>query len=221
MSLFFDDSRNKQDVDEVFSHIYYDLLSIHPSNEYFRIFLQYFQPLFDLSFGIVFPNFGDAIIPSFDLPFEEKQILRGFHESFKIKMEPAYFNCSNWDRHGLQNFDYIVDAKSCFIIPVKIIGCFKKSGKYNYKGSLNVGSIYLFSRLKLDKFDFNNPLEYIYSQVSACFLQQSARAKFLINSEKYQRTCILKEPICDGKGLDLLNKAGTQLWQSISAVKKA
>lgn len=208
MPLLFDDPNNKrkeQDVDEVFSHIYYDLLSIHPSNEYFRIFLQYFQPLFDLSFGIVFLNSGETIISSYYLSSENEQILKKFHAKFKDQLK--CLNCRNWESNSLLQFPYIADAKSCLIIPIVINGCFK-----------SVGSFYLFSRLESGGFTCERFLDYIYRQIKACILQQSARVNFLLNNEKYQ--CTTNQLLCKGEGFSDLNKFGTQLCKMISLVKK-
>ena len=54
MSLLPDAPRDKTDIDVIFSYIYADLVSIYPSNDLFRIFLQYFQPLFDLTLGAAY-----------------------------------------------------------------------------------------------------------------------------------------------------------------------
>ncbi|MBF8275357.1 MAG: hypothetical protein HW390_430 [Candidatus Brocadiaceae bacterium] len=207
MPLLFDapnNKRNKQDIDEIFSYIYYDLLSIHPSNEYFKIFLQYFQPLFDLSFGIVFLNSGATVISSYYLSSENEQILQTFYTKFNDKLER--FNCSNWKSHGLQQFPYIADAKSCLIIPIVINGCSKLAG-----------SFYLFSRLKSGGFN-KGLLDYIYRQIKACVLQQSARVNFLLNNDNYR--CTTNHSLCNGEGFSVLNKFGIQLCEIISLAKK-
>jgi len=225
MPLFFDDSRNKrnkQDIDEIFSYIYSDLTSIHPSNEYFRIFLQYFQPLFDLSLGLVYLQNNENIISSYYLSSKNELVLKKFFKKINNK---KFFECSNWETYELpvDQFPYIADAKSCFIFPIKINGCFQESGNYYYDDNDPIkGHFYLFSRLELNTFVYEEFFEYTCRQITACFFQLESRAAFLFNVEKNHCNCILENtsPVCNEKGLGLLNKVGTEICKIISVAKK-
>ncbi|MBC8487223.1 MAG: hypothetical protein H8D45_14435 [Bacteroidetes bacterium] len=208
MSLIPDTSRNEKDIDEIFSHIYSDLISIHPSNEPFRIFLQYFQPLFDLTLGISFTE-RDFVATSCLVP-SQKQILQRFATSTN-KTSITWSNCEECKTESCRelknNIFHIKDAKSCLIIPIKVEGCISEiNGTHNYYSEKLIGSFYLFSRLP----EQSNTLDYITRHVAASFLEQSARGIFL-SAEKCGR-CSGK-PICNKNGIGLLNKVGKKLWK--------
>lgn len=142
--------RNEKDIDLILWYIKSDLNSIHPSNDYIRIVLQYFQPLFDLTLGIAV-SVNNEIIASNYLTSENKEILQSnFNESLKNQL--LWYNCAESDIYKNLNqaeFPYIDEAKSIIIIPIE-------------KESIEATFI-LFSRLT--KIDFtmtsNDPLNYI------------------------------------------------------------
>lgn len=208
MSLFPNASRNEKDIDEIFSHIYSDLISIHPSNDPFRIFMQYFQPLFDLTLGIFFTE-RDFIATSC-LSSSQKDMLKKFVTS-KNTTSITWSNCKECKNESYRklknNIFHIKEAKSCLIIPIKVEGCITKiNGTHNYCSEKLIGSFYLFSRLS----EQSNTLDYISRHVTASFLQQSARGTFL-SAKKHG--CNSGKPICNKNGIGLLNKVGKKLWK--------
>lgn len=207
MSLFPNAPRNEKDIDEIFSHIYSDLISIHPSNDPFRIFMQYFQPLFDLILGIFFTE-RDFIATSC-LSSSQKDMLKNFLTS-KNTTSITWSNfkeCKSLSYEELNNIFHIKEAKSFLIIPIKVDGCITEiNGTHNYCSEKLIGSFCLFSRLP----EQSNTLDYISRHVTASFLQQSARGAFL-SAEKHG--CSFGKPRCNGGGIGPLNKVGKKLWK--------
>lgn len=206
MSLFPNASRNEKDIDEIFSHIYSDLISINPSNDPFRIFMQYFQPLFDLTLGIFFTE-RDFIATSC-LSSNQKDLLKNFLTS-KNTTPTTWSNCeeckSESCRELKNNIFQIEEAKSCLIIPIKAEGCIHETnGNHSYCSEKLIGAFYLFSRLP----EQSNTLDYISRHVTANFLEQSARGTFL-SAENYG--CRSGKPICNKNGIGPLNKVGKKL----------
>lgn len=158
MSLSFDEPRDKRDVDKIFWYIRSDLFSIHPSNDKHRIFLQYFQPLFDLTLGIAY-QINNKIIASHYLPPENENILRTVFNKFVLDQQPLWLPCAYWDTYNSlkqSNFPYIEDSKSCLIFPIP--------------GSNDKSSFILFSRLIKENNKEYDPklLNDINSQIADC-----------------------------------------------------
>lgn len=213
MSLLPDESRNETDIDKIFSYIYADLVSIYPSNDPFRIFLQYFQPLFDLTLGVAYIIEEDIIAASCLLE-KQKNGLEGLLKTLKNSW---WLNCEHCEpcKELKDSIPHISESKSCLNIPIKVVGCFQKNDTVrDYCSEEKIGSFLLFSRLQ----PIEDIKEHISRHVKACFLQQTARESFLSNTNN-QHNCFFPEKSCNGKGPGPLNKIGEKLCKR-RAVKK-
>lgn len=153
MSLSFDKPRDEGDVNKIFWYIRSDLRSIHPSNDVHRIFLQYFQPLFDLTLGIAY-QINNKIIASHYLSPKDEDVLEPFFNKYVSNQQTLWLSCDTYN--SLKCFPSIKDSKSCLIFPIP--------------GSNDKGSFILFSRLikedHAEKF-----LDSINSQIADCIKQ--------------------------------------------------
>ena len=152
MSLSFDKSRDKGDVDKIFWYIRSDLFSIHPSNDKQRIFLQYFQPLFDLTLGIAYQK-NNKIIASHYLSPKDETVLKTFFNKYVLNQQPLWLSCDTYN--SLEYLPYIKDSKSCLIFPIP---------------SNVEGFFVLFSRLSKENND-KEFLDFINSQIADCIKQ--------------------------------------------------
>lgn len=217
MGLSRGEARNKEDVDEIFSHIYSDLTSVHPSNECFRIFFQYFQPLFDLVLGVVCLkiNKKENIIATSYLDSQMLDELKKVCDTALESHEPvcvAFEDCEHCKQLKQKGVYHVDRGNSCLILPVWIEGC--TCSRVYYKGCW-IGSFVLFSRLSKERFgDPEKPLlDHISRQITASFLQQGARNEFLLRTERHN--CVHQKPVCDGTGAGPLARVGAELCHQL------
>ncbi len=242
MSLFLTEKRNKSDIDEIFSCIYTDLTSIHPSNEYLGIFLQYFRPLFDLTLGVA--CFNGKITSTNYLSDDAKDALKQQTKSLRNNFSRITL-CTDELPSTVKSelSPFIEECSSCMYIPILIEGCSDRQIKpsaghisLSCRGNENdierkkkrlynkhEGSFILLPRLKNDQFKDdgchgNNFFDYVLRHVTASFLQQSARYYYLLNTSELQHTCYFKDQksvSCETtKGIGPLNKAGEALCKN-------
>ncbi len=205
MSLFIGCARNEKDIDVIFSYIYSDLTSIHPSNDPFKIFLQYFQPLFDLTLGLA--HIQENIISTGYLSISQENGIKNLIESKTAKEWLLCNECPSVKCIELKkSIHYLNDAKSCLILPIKVEGCSvgnEAAGNRCYSPEKELGSFILYSRIGT-QIPIKDICDYLCRYITACFLQQSASREFLDGVH----SCLFSKLVCDGSGIGPLNKIG-------------